>query len=51
MSDETTVTGVFAKAVAQIKDLINYGGEKPAPKKKDGIFNIHTKSLLEKVDD
>ena len=29
----TTVTGTFTDAVAKIKDLINYGGEKPAPTK------------------
>ena len=31
----------FSEAVAKIKDLINYGGEKPAP----------TKGLLKKDDD
>ena len=28
-----SVTGTFTKAVAKIKDLINYGGPKPPPSK------------------
>jgi hypothetical protein len=49
--DKQSVAGTFAGAVGKIKDLINYGGEKPAeaPKKKDGVFNYNTKNLLKRV--
>ncbi len=53
MGHKTSVTSVFGEAVAKIKDLLNYGGEKPAkkePKKRDGIFNKNTRNLLKKVD-
>ncbi len=49
MEPTPTVTSIFCKAEGKIKDLINYGGEKPA-KKQDGVFNRNTKSLLKKVD-
>lgn len=32
MKTETPVTSLFLDAVAKIKDLINYGGEKPTTK-------------------
>jgi hypothetical protein len=35
----------YAKAVAKIKDLINYGGPKPAP---TGLLGGPKKGLLEK---
>ena len=39
--DMSDVTSIFADAVAKIKDLINYGGEKPVSKN----------GLLKKEDD
>jgi hypothetical protein len=38
-------TDVYTKAVAKIKDLINYGGPKPAPV---GLLDGPKKGLLEK---
>ncbi len=45
-----TTTSVFGEAVAKIKDLINYGGEKPAKKKEPGMGLGRTAELLKKVD-
>lgn len=44
-----STTSVFGKAVAKIKDLINYGGEKPK-KKEPGMGLGRTAELLKKVD-
>ena len=49
MEPKPTVTSVFGEAIAKIKDLINYGGEKPT-KKEPGMGLGRTAELLKKVE-